>query len=288
MGTMASVNMRRRIGASAGRVVSSMPDGSAVAEWAREYAHVHAVRLAEDLEMVARFAAPEAQILECGGAPFFLTLALHESGYRIRSVDIEPERFAGPIATSGLEVHKLNFETERLPFPDNTFDLVLFNEVFEHLRLDLIATMTEVCRVLKVGGLLLLSTPNHRSLRALYHLLWRHSGTHCAAELYRQYAMLRDLGHMGHVREYTAREVSEFLDAIGLRTREIVFRYHTPGPPHSHLLRICLWVERLVGTALPSLRPLFSVVCEKEQVRGPPESKAPGDQVPRPAPCAVC
>ena len=64
------------------------------------------------------------------------------------------------------------------PVPDDSYDLVLFNEVFEHLRLDLVFTMTEVRRVLKNDGTLLLSTPNHRSLVGIWTLLWHCRGCH--------------------------------------------------------------------------------------------------------------
>jgi SAM-dependent methyltransferase len=48
---------------------------------------------------------------------------------------------------------------DSLPLDDNTIDIVLFQEVIEHLyNSDLI--MTEIRRVLKPKGLLILSTPN--------------------------------------------------------------------------------------------------------------------------------
>lgn len=52
---------------------------------------------------------------------------------------------------------------DSLPLDDNTIDLVLFQEVIEHLyNSDLI--MAEIGRVLKPNGLLILSTPNLSSI----------------------------------------------------------------------------------------------------------------------------
>jgi SAM-dependent methyltransferase len=50
-----------------------------------------------------------------------------------------------------------------LPFPDETFDLVIFAEVIEHLTYPQIM-VSELARVLKPGGALVLTTPNIFSL----------------------------------------------------------------------------------------------------------------------------
>ena len=49
---------------------------------------------------------------------------------------------------------------EPLPFDDESFDAVLFSEVLEHL-FDVHGALAELNRVLKPGGLLLLTTPYH-------------------------------------------------------------------------------------------------------------------------------
>ncbi len=57
-----------------------------------------------------------------------------------------------------IRLFKLNFE-KRLPFKDNSFDKVLFLAVLEHLN-NRKSAMSEVSRVLKPDGLLLMSVPN--------------------------------------------------------------------------------------------------------------------------------
>lgn len=117
-----------------------------------------------------------------------------------------------------------DIETEKLPFHDSQFDVVLFNELFEHLRINPIFTMREVHRILKPGGLLFLSTPNLRSLAGLANFLLKNRCYSCEADPYDEFSKLEGLGHMGHVREYTTREITEFLGRIGFEVREIVFR----------------------------------------------------------------
>jgi SAM-dependent methyltransferase len=257
-----------RIDACVSRVV---PDDPALISWTENYGRVHRHRLAEDLMLVGRFAAPGARVLEFGASPPFLSLALAEAGYAYCGLDIAPERFAGVLSAHRLDVRRVDFETEAVPLEDAGFDLVLFNEIFEHLRIDLIATLVEVRRVLKPSGVMLLSTPNARSLRGLWSLLRHHRGCHAASGVYDEYEKLRLYGHMGHVREYTAREVSDLLGRIGLAVRETIFRLPSPSAAARRRpgLALAAAVERAICGVVPSLRPLFTLVCVRADL--PPD-----------------
>lgn len=57
---------------------------------------------------------------------------------------------------------RLAGEISRLPFPDETFDLVSANMVIEHLE-DPAASLAEIRRVLKAGGAFVFHTPNYLS-----------------------------------------------------------------------------------------------------------------------------
>ena len=239
------------------------PDDPSLEEWFASYRAEHRDRLAADLGLVRAHVAPGARILEHGAVPLLLTAALQELGFAVTGLDVAPGRFAGAIAELGLDVRRCDVETEALPFADRSFDAVLFNELFEHLRVDPIFTLREVRRVLRPGGVLLLSTPNLRSFRGLRNLLLRNQGHAVSGGVYRQYQKLATLGHMGHVREYTTREVAEFLERIGLRVEKVVFRGgHGRGPVGV--------AERL----LPALRPFFSLIARRaaadEEGRGDP------------------
>ena len=235
------------------------PDQAALAGWYAEYRRQHRRRLAADLRLVESHVEPRARVLEFGAVPLLMTAALAELGYRVSAVDLAPERFGSAISELGLDVRRCDVEREPLPFAADTFDAALFNELFEHLRIDPIFTLREACRVLRPAGRLLLSTPNLRSFRGLRNLLLHNRGHAVSAGVYRQYEKLETLGHMGHVREYTTREVVDFLARVGFAVERIVFRGgHGKG---------------LVGAAerlLPSLRPFFSLVAVKAGEPGAP------------------
>lgn len=205
-----------------------------------------------DLHLVERHAEPTAKVLEYGAVPLLMTTALAESGYDAVALDVAPERFASSIDELGLNVVRCDVETELVPFAEASFDVILFNELFEHLRIDLIFTLREVLRVLRPGGTLLLSTPNLRSLRGLKNLLVHHRAHAVSGGVFTQWRKLETLGHMGHVREYTAREVCDVLGDVGFRVERLVYR-------GGHGRGVVGLVERLA----PSLRPFFTVVARR-------------------------
>lgn len=71
-----------------------------------------------------------------------------------------------------------NFENGIIPFPDNHFDIVIANQVFEHLK-NIYHLMDEINRVLKVGGILLFSVPNLASLHCRAQVLFGVQPTIC-------------------------------------------------------------------------------------------------------------
>jgi SAM-dependent methyltransferase len=109
-------------------------------------------------------------------------------GARAHGVEVFPAP-AEEAAGSGVEVQNANLEHEALPWPDATFDVVIANQVFEHLK-NIWLPLAEVYRVLRPGGTFVLSVPNLGSLHNRILLL-----------VGRQPTSIRVLGP--HVRGYT-------------------------------------------------------------------------------------
>jgi 2-polyprenyl-3-methyl-5-hydroxy-6-metoxy-1,4-benzoquinol methylase len=91
----------------------------------------------------------------CGTGPF--SRALHERNAHVVALDLGPRLVSrvnkryGICAVTGTLL--------ALPFASETFDIVLSSEAIEHTPDPLAATL-ELCRVVKPGGHLVLSTPN--------------------------------------------------------------------------------------------------------------------------------
>ncbi len=114
------------------------------------------------------------------------------------------EVYEGPAATAerrGLEVARVDLETGRLPWADGSVDVVVCNQVLEHLK-NVWLPMTEMHRVLRPGGHAILSVPNLASLHNRVLLA-----------LGRQPTSIRLFGP--HVRGYAFGEFCDFVERGG-------------------------------------------------------------------------
>jgi 2-polyprenyl-3-methyl-5-hydroxy-6-metoxy-1,4-benzoquinol methylase len=114
------------------------------------------------LNRLPAFGLPaHARVLDapCGGEAA-LTRALIESGFEAQGADLDSQ----PEATLAKAFSKVNLD-QPLPWPDQTFDAVFSTEGIEHLE-NHFSFLREVFRILKPGGLLVLTTPNITALRS--------------------------------------------------------------------------------------------------------------------------
>lgn len=113
------------------------------------------------LILAARHFAPGRRLLDIGcGAGFFLKAA-QEMGWEVEGVELSEAAANFAQKVLGLRVRQGKFENGG--FPDESFDVVTLQDTLEHLSFPR-QTLTEVRRVLKRGGLLMLNTPDLDSL----------------------------------------------------------------------------------------------------------------------------
>ena len=162
----------------------------------------------------------EGTLLEIGGNPYFTTLLLRRfrPGYRLVITNYfarEPGVASQTLAFSGfdgtpesfdLDYHSLNIEAWPFPFADATFEVVVFGEVLEHMTNDPMHALREIARVLKPGGLLVLTTPNVARIENVIALLE-------GRNLYDPYSGYGPYGR--HNREYTRDELHRLLAYCG-------------------------------------------------------------------------
>ena len=197
--------------------------------WYPDYKNQQLPRLINDLKVILDISKNKQKkdfsILDVGSNPPFLLSTLTKLGFNALGVDSSPQVFAKTIDKYDLEVSQCNIELESLPFPDNTFDCVVFTEVFEHLRIDPIFTVSELYRVLKKDGVLILETPNLYSIKGIYNFIVKGKTYSCATNsVYDEFKLVQTMGFFGHIREYTYQEVERFLNQIGFAKSQVLFR----------------------------------------------------------------
>jgi SAM-dependent methyltransferase len=158
---------------------------------------------------------PGARILEVGAEPYQLPVAYQQLGYEVVGLDLDPDRGSSVIENNNLDIRQADINHDRFPLEDDSFDIVVFSEVFEHLFRPVHA-LNEIHRVLRPEGELLLTTPNLYRLGNIVRFL---SGDGFD-DAFGQWEKLERIGHMGHVRQYSRPQVVEFLEKTGFTVQD--------------------------------------------------------------------
>lgn len=157
------------------------------------------VRMREEPCLTFLDAKPGEKVLDVGCGLGYFLLLLAEKGVECHGIDISQDsiQYVHDHITKNVKTGSCF----AIPYPDNTFDKVLFCEVIEHVEDDTKA-LKEIRRVLKPGGRIVVSTPAYEG--------W----------FTRTY--LKRLGHQDggerHVRDgYYKKELEQTLERSGYR-----------------------------------------------------------------------
>ena len=133
--------------------------------------------LAQRLRWLERCAGPlrGLRVLDagCGGGEYARALAAR--GAEVRGVEIEAAKLAKPRVAAEVRARLVQGDLERTPFRSACFDLVLLNEVIEHVPDDT-AALREAFRLLRPGGRLVVFAPNRLFPFETHGLHLRRSG----------------------------------------------------------------------------------------------------------------
>jgi ubiquinone/menaquinone biosynthesis C-methylase UbiE len=136
------------------------------------YSFLYQERKKTVLSLVDEFGrGPGARALDVGCGPGLIALALAERGYSVEAIDaaapmIELTRKLAAESDAGYRVRTSQCDIRGLYFADNSFDLVLAVGVMEWLP-SLEVAMAEVVRVLKPGGVAIVTGDNRWALHFL-------------------------------------------------------------------------------------------------------------------------
>ena len=191
--------------------------GGQLPGWEAKYLTYHSRRYADTLRLL-----PEGhgrRLLDVGSFPGHLSALAQARGWEVTGLnnDIESARseavFHERCQRRKITILRCDVERDRFPVPTGSFDAVLFCELLEHLYWNPFHTFKEIFRVLKPGGLLILTTPNLRRVETLIRYLrgWGHQ-----APVSRPFfELFPSILYHRHNREYTADEIEYFLARQG-------------------------------------------------------------------------
>ncbi|MCS6839913.1 MAG: class I SAM-dependent methyltransferase [Roseiflexus sp.] len=241
------------------------PDGK------RDYFRLHRNRFAMLLAAIPLDAG--RRVLEIGVNPGLFTQALVRAGYQVCGTDLFPAHRAELWHRLGVDVRRWNIDTEPPPYSPESFDLIIFSEVIEHLSNPPIDALATIRDLLVPGGYLLISTPNQfylkSRLRVLADVLLMRPFER--DDEFQRWAQLKaEERYYTHSRLYSMRQLCWMLDQAGLVVRRRVYgdpwervglewsrllRY-----PHRWLAKALLWG---VTRAIPPARSMLLVVAQR-------------------------
>ena len=165
---------------------------------------------------------PVANLLEVGGGQSGLSAMLYPRA-RIVNLDMNPALAAAP-CNQDPRVRFVQGDATNLPFPDASFDLITMFDLLEHVPDDG-AVAREALRVLRVGGWILVSTPNRERWRYPYYRVFE---SLCPPEE----TLLAEWGHVrrGYTHEELdalfaapARKIASFINPLLALSHDVSF-----------------------------------------------------------------
>jgi len=160
----------------------------------------------------------QGRCLELGSNPYFITYLLREytdldltlANYFGGDEGKRTQTFTWDAGNGrqsvNLDFDHFNLEESRFPYETGSFDVVVFCEIIEHLLMNPVHTLKEIRRVLKPGGLLVVTTPN---VARMNNVLAMADGL----SIYDPYSGFGPYGR--HNREFTMHELVELLKFSG-------------------------------------------------------------------------
>lgn len=191
------------------------------------------IRLKRTIENIP-VAAPGTHLVDIGCYAPMISLYSQLLGYQTISAlanydwDALSKKITKESDDLRINVYIQDVEKQKLPFDDQSVDVVLLLEVFEHFSIDPVFVLAEINRILKPGGVLVLSVPNIlHPLFGFNHLL----GKNPCKEPYNGYDANR------HNRLYTPFEIKQLASDTGFVT-DMLATVHTSSGWLANLLKM--------------------------------------------------
>jgi len=202
------------------------------------------------------------KILEIGSLFGVVSTALTQLGYNVTGTDI-PEFHASAklqelYKKNNIGFDKVNLHSYSLPYPDESFNMVIICEVLEHLNFNPLPVLKEINRVLKKGGYIYIAMPNQSCIDNRLKMLLGRSIHDPIQYFFDQLDSSKNIIVSRHWKEYTMAEAVEMVDRMGYEITRYYY-FSENGPRKTTVLTMF----RMLSYAIPSLRSSLVVIGKK-------------------------
>jgi SAM-dependent methyltransferase len=200
----------------------------------------------EHVDYFCRQASPYQTVIDLGAGPGADLMTARSAGSPadLYAVELNPNSVR-QLEQLGVTVFTLNLECDPIPLEDGSVDLVIANQVLEHLK-DIYWVFHEVSRLLPVGGKMIIGVPNLASLHNRILLAFGQQPTSLKI-------------NSAHVRGFTRRDFLLFLNEVfpgGYALRGFRGANFYPFPP---------FIARPLARLLPSMAWGMFLLVEKRR-----------------------
>ena len=170
-----------------------------------------------------------ATVLDFGSGPCDKTAVIQKLGYVCSACDDLSDHWhqlPGNVdkikqfaSASEVKFHQL--ETYELPYPANSFDMVMIHDVLDHLHDSPRELMNKLVSLIKPGGFLFVTLPNAVNIRKRISVMKGQTNMPPYKSYYWHPGPWR-----GHVREYVKDDLRQMSDYLGLAAVELEGCHH--------------------------------------------------------------
>lgn len=245
-----------------------------------EFCGSYLIRLLKILESIpSEYLGKRINVLDVGCGEGQLLLVLKKIGFNVFGIDkysfigrineqgqdvgLRLKRF---LKDKGIEVKEVDVEEDKIPYLDNSFDLVICNAVIEHLHNSPELVMKEMKRVIKPGGHLIVNVPNYASLGCRINMLKGRTNYGSLETFYFRKQTINGK-FVGHFRLYTLSELKQIFNWEGLKI--IHCEMYSPNSEKLRYLPT-LWLQRkgtgfglILERLVKNFRPEILIIGQK-------------------------
>lgn len=218
------------------------------------------------------------RLLDVGGHWLHQAALYAVDGFDVTSVDLaatfELPHVQAQAQALGIKLHlETNLEHPQVlsQLPDNSFDLILFSEIIEHITFNPVAMWTVLYKLLAPKGRIVVTTPNYYALRGRLWNPKRFLSGNGGGLPVREIMDYHTYGH--HWKEFSAKELIEYFYRVSpdfcttKAAHRNAFHERQYGPPPGGLVR---WLEQRIPILRPNLHMEIDLVEKKQGILAKP------------------